>query len=152
MMSTPTVAQLVTAIRAQLSEVVAPAVDDPAAGRVLGMVDHVLQTIAVRAEHEIEWMVAHVDDVVGLAEEIVAGERGSESIDLALNRYRAEHRRSLSTSAVTENFALANGVLSAILETTVSDDGPLARRARDLMRRDVTHAVDIVGDFVLVPP
>ena len=152
MMSTPTVAQLVTAIRAQLSEVVAPAVDDPAAGRVLGMVDHLLQTIAVRAEHEIEWMVAHVEDVVGLAEEFVDGEGGSESIDLALNRYRAEHRRSLSTSAVTENFALANGVLSAILETTVSDDGPLARRARDLMRRDVAHAVDIVGDFVLVPP
>jgi hypothetical protein len=152
MMSTPTVAQLVTAIRAQLSEVVAPAVEDPAAGRVLGMVDHLLQTIAVRAEHEIEWMVAHVDDVVGLAEEIVAGEGGSESIDLALNRYRAEHRRSLSTSAMTANFALANGVLSAILETTVSDDGPLARRARDLMRRDVAHAVDIVGDFVLVPP
>jgi hypothetical protein len=151
-MSTPTVAQLVTAIRAQLSEVVAPAVEDPAAGRVLGMVDHLLQTIAVRAEHEIEWMVAHVDDVVGLAEEIVAGEGGSESIDLALNRYRAEHRRSLSTSAMTANFALANGVLSAILETTVSDDGPLARRARDLMRRDVAHAVDIVGDFVLVPP
>ena len=44
------------------------------------------------------------------------------------------------------------GVLSAILETTVSDDGPLARRARDLMRRDVAHAVDVVGDFVLVPP
>jgi len=152
MMSTPTVAQLVTAIRAQLSEVVAPAVDDPAAGRVLGMVDHLLQTIAVRAEHEIEWMVAHVEDVVGLAEEFVDGEGGSESIDLALNRYRAEHRRSLSTSAVTENFALANGVLSAILETTVSDDGPLARRARDLMRRDVAHAVDVVGDFVLVPP
>jgi hypothetical protein len=152
MMSTPTVAQLVTAIRAQLSEVVAPAVEDPAAGKVLGMVDHLLQTIAVRAEHEIEWMVAHVDDVVGLAEEIVDGEGGSESIDLALNRYRAEHRRSLSTSAVTENFALANGVLSAILETTVSDDRPLARRARDLMRRDVAHAVDIVGDFVLVPP
>lgn len=152
MMSTPTVAQLVTAIRAQLSEVVAPAVEDPAAGRVLGMVDHLLQTIAVRAEHEIEWMVAHVEDVVGLAEEFVDGEGGSESIDLALNRYRAEHRRSLSTSAVTENFALANGVLSAILETTVSEDGPLARRARDLMRRDVAHAVDIVGDFVLVPP
>jgi hypothetical protein len=151
-MSTPTVAQLVTAIRAQLSEVVAPAVEDPAAGRVLGMVDHLLQTIAVRAEHEIEWMVAHVEDVVGLAEEFVDGEGGSESIDLALNRYRAEHRRSLSTSAVTENFALANGVLSAILETTVSEDGPLARRARDLMRRDVAHAVDIVGDFVLVPP
>jgi len=152
MMSTPTVAQLVTAIRAQLSEVVAPAVDDPAAGRVLGMVDHLLQTIAVRAEHEIEWMVAHVDDVVGLAEEFVDGEGGSESIALALNRYRAEHRPSLSTSAMTENFALANGVLSAILETTVSDDGPLARRARDLMRRDVAHAVDVVGDFVLVPP
>jgi hypothetical protein len=152
MMSTPTVAQLVTAIRAQLSEVVAPAVEDPAAGRVLGMVDHLLQTIAVRAEHEIEWMVAHVDGVVGLAEEFVDGEGGSGAVDLALSRYRAEHRQSLGTSAVTENFALANGILSAILEATVSEEGPLALRARDLLRRDVAHAVDIVGEFVLVPP
>jgi hypothetical protein len=152
MMSTPTVAQLVTAIRAQLSEMVAPAVDDPAAGRVLGMVDHLLQTIAVRAEHEIEWMVAHVDHVVGLAEEFVGGEGDSEPVDLALSRYRAEHRQSLSTAAVTQNFALANGVLSAILETTVSDEGPLARRARDLVRRDVAHGVDIVGEFELVLP
>ena len=152
MMSTPTVAQLVTAIRAQLSEMVAPAVDDPAAGRVLGMVDHLLQTIAVRAEHEIEWMVAHADDVVALAEEFVDGEGDSEPVDLALSRYRADRRQSLSTAAVTQNFALANDVLSAILENTVSDDGPLACRARDLLRRDVAHAVDIVGDFVLVPP
>jgi hypothetical protein len=152
MMSRPTVAQLVTAIRGQLSEVVAPAVDDPAAGRVLGMVDHLLQTIAVRAEHEIEWMVAHVDDVVGLAEEFVGGAGDSGLVGLALGQYGAERQPSLSTAAVTQSFALANGILSAILEATVSDDGPLALRARDLLRRDVAHAVDIVGDFVLVPP
>jgi hypothetical protein len=87
-----------------------------------------------------------------LAEEFVDGEGGSAAVDLALSRYRAEHRQSLGTSAVTENFALANGILSAILEATVSEEGPLALRARDLLRRDVAHAVDIVGEFVLVPP
>jgi hypothetical protein len=152
MMSTPTLAQLVSAIRAQLSEVVALAVEDPAAGRVLAMIDHLLQTIAVRAEHEIEWMVAHIDDVVRLAEEFTDGEGGSERIALALSQYRAEHQNSLSASAMTANFALANGVLSAMLEATVSDEGPLARRARDLMRRDVAHGADIVGEFELVPP
>jgi hypothetical protein len=152
MMSTPTVAQLVAAIRAQLSEVIAPAVEDPAAGGALAMIDHLLQTIAIRSEHEIEWMVAHVDRVVRLAEQFVDHEGGSESVDLALSRYRAEHQDSLSASAVTANFALANGVLSAILEATVSDEGPLARRARDLVRRDVAHGVDIVGEFELVLP
>jgi hypothetical protein len=152
MMSTPTVAQLVAAIRAQLSEVIAPAVEDPAAGGALGMIDHLLQTIAIRAEHEIEWMVAHVDDVVRLAEEFTDGDGGSEPVDLALSRYRAEQQNSLSAGAMTANFALANGVLSAILEATVSDEGPLASRARDLVRRDVAHGVEIVGEFELVPP
>src|SRR3981189_1746029 len=122
MMSTPTVAQLVSAIRAQLSEVVAPAVEDPAAGRVLAMIDHLLQTIAVRAEHVIEWMVAHIDDVARLAGEFPAGGGGAERIALGLSQYRAEHQNSLSASAMTADFALANGVLSAMLEATVSDE------------------------------
>jgi hypothetical protein len=77
---------------------------------------------------------------------------GWESVELALSRYRAEQQNSLSAGAMTANFALANGVLSAILEATVSDEGPLASRARDLVRRDVAHGVEIVGEFELVPP
>ena len=156
MMSTPTVGQLVAAIRSQLSAVVAPAVEDPTAGKVLGMIDHLLQTIEVRAEHEIDWMVAHIDAVIALAATYVdtGSETGFETgaVRAALRRYDQDSKPSLTASAVTENFAMAAQVLSALLEATISDEGPMGLRARELLRRDVAHGVDIVGQFELVPP
>jgi hypothetical protein len=155
MMSTPTVVQLIAAIRSQLADVVAPAVDDPTAGKVLGIIDHLLQTIEVRAEHEIDWMVSHIDAVVALAATYVetgAPSDQSGAVRAALRRYDQDKKPSLAASAVTENFALAAQVLSALLEATVSDDGHVALSARELLRRDVAHGVDIVGEFELVPP
>jgi energy-coupling factor transporter ATP-binding protein EcfA2 len=155
MMSTPTVVQLITAIREQLSDVIAPALDDTGARKLLAMIDHLLQTIAVRAEHEIDWMVSHIDAVVSLAATLVAaGDEGDAhaAVASALRRYHQDKKPSLAASAVTENYALAGEVLSVVLEATVSDDGPLALRARELLGRDVEHGVDIVGEFELVPP
>jgi Arc/MetJ-type ribon-helix-helix transcriptional regulator len=155
MMSTPTVVQLIAAIRSQLADVVAPAVDDPAAGKVLGIIDHLLQTIEVRAEHEIDWMVSHIDAVVALAATYVetgAHSDQSDAVRAALRRYDHDKKPALAASAVTENFGLAAQVLSALLEATVSEDGHVALRARELLRRDVAHGVDIVGEFELVPP
>lgn len=155
MMSTPTVVQLITAIREQLSDVIAPALDDTGARKPLAMIDHLLQTIAVRAEHEIDWMVSHIDAVVSLAAMLVAaGDEGDEqaAVASALRCYHQDMKPSLAASAVTKNYALAQEVLSAVLEATVSDDGPLAVRARELLGRDVEHGVDIVGEFELVPP
>jgi Arc/MetJ-type ribon-helix-helix transcriptional regulator len=155
MMSTPTVVQLIAAVRSQLADVVAPAVEDPMAGKVLGIIDHLLQTIEVRAEHEIDWMVSHIDAVVALAATYVetgAHSEQSDAVRAALHRYDQDRKPSLAASAVTENFALAAQVLSALLEATVSDDGHVALSARELLRRDVAHGVDIVGQFELVPP
>lgn len=153
MMTTPSVAQLITAVRVQLSDQVAPAVADAGLQKVLGMVDHILQTVAVRAEHEIDWMVTHTDAVVEVARRFVstAGDDGA-AVSAALAKYDGEHGDSLTTSVVTANFALAAEVLSALLEATVADDGPVAARARDLLRADVQRGVDIVGPFELVPP
>lgn len=151
-MSTPTVVQLIAAIRGQLTDVVAPSVQDPGAGKVLAMIDHLLQTVEVRAENEIDWMVTHVAEINDLANRFVDQNPGSEEIAAARQRFVEHEQRSLTASSVTANYALAAAVLSEILEATVSDDGPLARRARELLRRDVAHGVDVVGEFVLVPP
>ena len=67
-MSTPSVAALATAIREQLSTAIAPALADDGQKKLLAIIDHLLSTIAVRAEHEIDWMVAHTADVVELAQ------------------------------------------------------------------------------------
>lgn len=153
MMTTPTVAQLITAVRLQLSDEVTPALADPGLQKVLGMIDHILQTVAVRAEHEIEWMVTHTDAVVEVARRFVSdsGDDGA-AVSAPLTKYDQEHGDSLTASVVTANFALAAEVLSALLEATVDDDGPVGVQARDLLRVDVQRGVDIVGPFELVPP
>ncbi len=109
--------------------------------------------MAVRSEHEIDWMVGQIADVVELAQRFVASGAAPEPVATALQRYRDGNRPGLTTSVVTANFALAAEVLSTVLEATAADDGEIAVTARELMARDVQRGVDIVGDdFKLVTP
>ncbi len=152
-MSTPSVAAVVTAIREQLSTAISPALADDRQKKQLAVIDHLLQTVAVRSEHEIDWMVGQIADVVELAERFVAAGAAPEPVATALQRYRDGHRPGLATSVVTANFALAAEVLSTVLEATAADDGEIALTARELMARDVQRGIDIVGDdFKLVTP
>jgi hypothetical protein len=152
-MSTPSVAAVVTAIREQLSTAISPALADDRQKKLLAVIDHLLHTIAVRSEHEIDWMVGQIADVVDLAQRLVAGGVAPEPVATALQRYRDGHRPGLTTSVVTANFALAAEVLSTVLEATSTDDGEIAVTARELMARDVQRGIDIVGDdFKLVTP
>lgn len=152
MMSTPTVAQLVTVIRGQLSTVVAPALDDEGLRKLLGIIDHLLQSVAVRADHEIDWMVSHTNNVVALAQSAADDGGVAASVGDALQRFHAGRQSSLETSAVTTNYALAAEVLSTLLESTIDDDGPIGRAARELLHTDVERGVQIVGEFELIPP
>jgi hypothetical protein len=152
-MSTPSVAALATAIREQLSTAISPALAEDGQKKLLAMIDHLLQTIAVRAEHEIDWMVTHTTDVIELAARFVQSGVAPEPVVAALRRYHELHRAGLTASVVTSNFALAAEILSTVLEATAADDSEIAVSARDLMDRDVQRGVDIVGDdFELVPP
>ncbi len=152
-MSTPSVAAVVTAIRDQLSTGISPALADDRQKKLLAVIDHLLHTIAVRSEHEIDWMVGQSADVVELAQSFVAAGAAPEPVATALQRYRDGHRPGLATSVVTANFALAAELLSTVLEATSTDDGEIAVTARELMARDVQRGIDIVGDdFKLVTP
>jgi hypothetical protein len=152
-MSTPSVAALVTAIRDQMSTAISPALADDGPKKLLAVIDHLLQTIEVRSEHEIDWMVGHIADVVELAERFVAGEAAPEPVAAALQRYHEGQRPGLTASVVTANFALAAEVLSTMLDATAADNGEIAVAAKELMTRDVQRGVEIVGDdFELVPP
>jgi hypothetical protein len=152
MMSKPTTAQLVTAIRENLSAAILPAVSDAGQQKLLAMIDHLMQTIAVRAEHEIDWMVTHNRAVVALAQDMVQAAAAPAPVIAALTRYRENHSTSLAASAVTADHALAAEVLATMLEATISDTGEFGLAARELLEHDVAHGVQIVGEFELVPP
>ena len=152
MMSKPSTVQLISVIREHLSDAIAPAVSDAGQQKLLAMIDHLLQTIAVRAEHEIDWMINHVHDVVALADDMVNTASTPAAVIEALDRYREQHQVSLTASAVTANYGLAAAVLAAILEATVTDTGEHGSAARRLLQRDVARGVQVVGEFELVPP
>jgi hypothetical protein len=151
-MSQPSVAQLVSAVRSQLAAAILPSIEDPGQQKLLAMVDHILQTVQIRSEHEIEWMVNHTKDIVALASDCVrAGEAAPQLVE-ALDRYRVRHRETLHTSEVTADYGLAAEILSALLETTLGLGGDTARRAQALLAADVARGVEVVGEFSLVPP
>jgi hypothetical protein len=152
MMSKPTTAQLITAVREQLVAAVVPSIDDAAQQKLLAMIDHLLQTVAVRAEHEIDWMVNHSCDVVDLAEDMVGAQAAPPEVVAALSRYHEHHGSSLAASVVTVNYGLAGELLAAMLEATVSDTGKYGLAARQLLKSDVARGVQIVGEFELIPP
>jgi len=152
MMTQPSVARLIEVIRTQLTEIVGPALIDDGARSTLGMIDHVLQTIKTRSEREIDWMVAQIADVIGLAHRAVARGDVSSKVSDALDACEANRSDSLATSQVTANYAHAAAVLSLLLEETVGASSATATEARELLQREVQWGVDVVGDFVLVAP
>ncbi len=152
MMSKPTSAQLITAVREHLTAAILPSIDDSGQQKLLGMIDHLLQTVAVRAEHEIDWMVNHNRDVVALAQDMDDAGAAPAEVRAALQRYREEVGNSLATSVVTANYGLAAELLAAMLEATVTDTGRFGLAARQLLKSDVARGVQIVGEFELVPP
>jgi hypothetical protein len=152
MITQPSVARLIEVIRAQLTEIVGPALPADGPRSTLGMIDHVLQTIQRRAEREIDWMTSQTTDVIALADRAVArGDVSSKVSDLA-SFYRTNSTGSLATSQVTSDYARAAAVLSLMLEETVDSSSDTATEARSLLEREVQWGVEIVGDFVLVAP
>jgi hypothetical protein len=152
MMTQPSVGRLIEVIRTQLTEIVGPALSDDGPRSTLGMIDHLLQTIQTRAEHEIDWMVLQIKDIIALAERAVASDDVSPKVSYAVDAYKSNRTNGLATSQVTADYAHAAAILSLLLEETVGASSDTAIEARRLLDREVRWGVDIVGDFVLVAP
>ena len=152
MMTQPSVSQLIEFIRTQLTEVVGPALPEDGPRSALGMIDHLLQTIRTRTEHEIDWMTTQTNDITDLAERAVAHGDASPQVAEAVGSLRAARTGSLAASQVTADYARAAEILSLLLEDTVSTDSATANEARTLLDREVGWGVQVVGDFVLVAP
>ena len=150
MITRPTSAQLIDEVRRELAENVAPQVTDPQAQGSLQMVDHILRTLAVRAEHEIEWMLDEIDDISVVAGEVASSPDAPPSLREALDALQTTACGSRSLSDVTERYALASEALSRALEATVASPGPLRDAVNALLDRRLEHESDVIGEFQLV--
>ena len=146
MISRPTTAQLICIVRRELVETVAPAVDDPVVAGSLMMIDHILETLAQRAEHEIAWMLEEIDQIRDLAQRVANTQPDAAGVTEPLEHELA----SMHLSDVVEHYSVVSEALSRALEATLGTSSGLEAAAIDLMRSRLAHEQEVIGDFQLV--
>jgi hypothetical protein len=150
MITRPTTAQLIDEVRRELASTVAPAVDDPQVQGSLQMIDHILSTLAVRADNEIAWMTEEIDDVQRVVTRVADAVADGAAVREALDALQTACDPGLSLSAVTDRYALASEALSRAVEATMSTGGPLRDEVASLLDRRLAHETDVIGAFQLV--
>jgi hypothetical protein len=141
----PTTSRLVNLVRHELTETVVPAVSDPEVRHRLRMIDHVLSMVAVRAEHEIDWMTADMAEIEKLASRI-----SIPAVREALAIFQAGRTNSLRASEVTDDHDRAAEILSRILEAADTLPADVGETAERVLRGRLDHGVTVAGDFELV--
>jgi len=152
MITAPTTAQLIEVVRRELAERVAPAVADPQVATSLQMVDHILATLAVRAGHELGWMVEEMAAVEAVGRRVAAsGLSGAPAVAEALEAFESGRSAGQSAVAVTGDYNAATEVLSRCIEATFSAEGPLRDEVTALLDQRLAHETAVIGpDFQLV--
>jgi hypothetical protein len=145
----PSASRIIEVVRQELSDHVAPAIADPAVSASIQMIQQILDTLAVRVEHEIAWLVEESAAVEALAERITAAVPGTARTGAALAELRAHPSGSLHLSDVTARYSVASDALSCALEE-VPIDAELRAEVEAQLDVRLAHEVEVIGDFQLV--
>lgn len=147
MLTRPTTSQLLGVVRAELKSSVARLITEPAAQGALHMIDGILASLSVRAEHEIAWMIEETAAIEQLAEHVLATSPSAEakrSLDSALRAFRAARTSRLHAADVAADYDRASEVLSQLLEITW-DDAEHHEQAKALLRTRIERGVAVAG-------
>jgi hypothetical protein len=151
MITRPSTAQLLEVVRLELAERVAPAVKDLQLTTSLRMIDHILCALAVRADHELGWMVEEMEAIRVIGERVAAsGLAGAGQVADALSAFGSGRSASLHTAEVVEDYNRATEILSRAVEATSAHPGELREQVLSLLHARLDHEVDVIGDFQLV--
>lgn len=151
MISRPTTEALISAVCAELTSKVAPAIADPTVKVQLDMAISVLQTAAVRSGRELAWMKEERDAIEEAATAMVAALPAASGLRAALDAYTSGRTESLVLEAAQADYALASEVLSCAAEAAY-DAGDPDHIAAVLALMDQRHANQqaVTGQFVAV--
>jgi len=142
--------QVISAVRADLREVVAPTVTDPTATLTLQMIDMVLGQLENSADDQGAWMREEIAGIEALADEVLPALPDTRAVAEALAGLRAGRAPSERLGEVRAEYKLASEVLSVVLEAVVSTPGPLKDRALGVLAARLEREQTIRGEFVLV--
>jgi hypothetical protein len=142
--------QVISAVRADLRDVVAPTVTDPTAKLTLQMIDMVLGQLENSADDQGAWMHEEIATVEVLAEEVLSALPEAPGLRDSLDSLRNGRAPSERLNEVRAEYKLASEVLSVVLETVVGTPGPLKDRALAVLGARLEREQTIRGEFVLV--
>jgi hypothetical protein len=150
MISQPSTERLLEVIRQELRDNIAPKVAaDGSAVASLQMVDHVLETLARRASHEIAWMTEEIQALQGLGEQVVAAIGPDCRTAAAVAALQAVDSASLHLDDVAQRYSLASEILSCAIEE-LPTDSPIRGQAEAALDDRLAREVAIIGEFQLV--
>jgi hypothetical protein len=145
----PTTSRLIEVVRRELTEQIAPAISDPSLQTSLQMIDHILSTLAVRASHEIAWMVEEAHSLRQLGHRIVETHPDAVLVASAVAASEAEDHESLHYEDVARRYSLASEILSCAYETTPTDS-PHRSGIEAALDHRLEHEIEVIGEFQLV--
>lgn len=151
MISQPSSARLIDAVRQALRENIAPVVSDPTALNLLGMIDSLLDNAARRCGHEIAWMREEIAAIEAVADRVCAGAAGADGrVAAALAELRAHRAASEHIDAVAPEYNCAGEVLSRCLESEFGDDDALRSAIAAVLDARLAREAALRGNFALV--
>lgn len=143
MITHPSASELIDEVRSQLRLAVTPAITDEQLRGLLGMLDALLARAAVRAEHEIGWMLEEIAAIEVMVDGVGADDpRVSE----ARSALEAGRRGSDDAAAVAAEYRLASEVLCRGLES----GREIAAASRAILDTRLAREAQVLGDFTLV--
>lgn len=142
--------KVISAVRADLRDVVAPTVTDPTAKLTLQMIDMVLGQLENSADDQGAWMHEEIAAVEALAEEVLSALPEAPGLRDALDALHNGRAPSERLGEVRGEYKLASEVLSVVLETVVGTPGTLKDRALAVLGARLEREQTIRGEFVLV--
>ena len=150
MITRPTTDALIGDCCRELTDVILPALTDETVRLRLVMTETVLRNAAVRAAHEIAWMLQETSALMAYAEQVAAG-HASEPLRAAMAAVETGPSESLHLADVTERYERAGRAfekaLAAAQEAGAAD---LVAQAREVLRDRISTEKQVMATYAVV--
>ena len=150
MITRPTTDALIGDCCRELTDAILPALTDETLRLRLVMTETVLRNAAVRAAHEIAWMLQETAALLAYAAE-VAARHGSEPLDAAMAAVEAGPPQSLHLADVVDRYERAGQAFEKALEAAQeAGAADLVAQARELLRDRIAIEKQVMATYAVV--
>jgi hypothetical protein len=149
MITSPSTSQLVRSVSAELRAKVLPELSDPALLVEVEMMLSMLDMAAVRADHEVAWMLQEADGIEAVLSEAAAGALPAPVCE-ALAALQSSRPADLTYPEVRRHYAVAGEALARAADLAHTGDERLRSLVWSLLEARADHELATIGAYVAV--